>query len=469
MAHSDTYIDPALPISVARVSKVTGNPMLDVGYQCMDARPYFVFDPDGGASGEDAVMTALHPSRCAAPAQVGVYTSSGGAAAYQGTGTQNGGSLSFGGRQYSYGGEHLDLPAGRVNKWSKCKPIRYGKDAALTDTERQGTTSDRSEGYWYGVNITVQTDSWAEIHDVPFDYRRPRGGSFGEPFRLTDFSGYDHAAVPNLYGMLNADFLVTDVDIPAPVSLDIDYGGANSTGLDFLSSVVRETGAGSVESAFSAMYAMVLLDGWAAAMKTERNEVSPVYDPDREAWNRGFNFSAYSLRDLVSGGLPTGSHRVSVFLARQTGNMLDVSGEWFSVAGVLFPSRAFAVPGATGLTVRAMTLITAPAAMAFGLTATADGFLFSVRLTAQSEDPVHVNVTTRVGVSSKGEEFDLVWRGTVIQTKILSYRWREDFHMMVMPGQTVSGIDVMLYSYYQAGTTTAGEGITDGSVIVPEG
>ena len=474
MAHTKTYIDPSLPLSLARVSEVTGNPVLDVGYQCKDSRPYFRF-----TGGGESYYTAVHPSSAAAETEVGVYTRGSvvkdgaehASMEYAGAGTQSGGTLSYGGGMYTNtGAEHEDVRLFLVNKWSKCKPIRYDKKTPLTDAERQGETSDRADGYWYGVRIASQVSSWDEVHEVPFDYLAPEDGDW---MRLTDFSGYDHAAAANLSGTTGFDYLVTDVEIDAAVSLLIDVAGANTTGIDILSSIMREISAGTIESAFSSMYAMALVDGYACAMKCSTGDVSPIYDADRDVWNSGFRFTPYALRDLIPGGLETGGHKFSVFLARQAGGMLDVSGAWFSVAGKVFPSRAFAVPGLTGLAVEARTLVTAPPATARITSVTQEGISITATI-----DPsllvqtTHARLSLTIGTGTtagRTEEFDFYRVGNLMQhTHFFTYSWRDDLRMMVMPGQTITGVNLRISTWYQSGVTTAGTGVLNGSVTIPE-
>ena len=59
MAHSATHIDPALPLSIARVAGVTGNPLLDTMSQCCDVRPYLA---NHHAAGRHAEHTTRHPT-----------------------------------------------------------------------------------------------------------------------------------------------------------------------------------------------------------------------------------------------------------------------------------------------------------------------------------------------------------------------------------------------------------------------
>ena len=90
-----------------------------------------------------------------------------------------------------------------INKWAKCKPIRYPKTGELTATERRGKPADITAGIIYGVKIgsVGATQEYATLHDITFDYvGKPTGGITSEPFRILDFVGYDHEARPSLNG-----------------------------------------------------------------------------------------------------------------------------------------------------------------------------------------------------------------------------------------------------------------------------
>lgn len=476
MAHSKTYIDPALPLSIARVAAVTGNPMLDIGWQCSDARPYFAFTRTymvGDIQTTDTIYTTLSPNMSKAASEVRVYKIQTETPEYAGTGSQNGGLLTFNGNQYKYS----NIPAfrevllGKINKWSKSKPIRYNKVAALTDAERQGATYDQAEGYWYGVKIAMPTTDYYTIHNVDFDYHRPRGGAQNEPYRLTDFSGYDHKAMPNLYGALLANSIISDEAIESVVDLTIDYAGNNTTGLDILSSIMKVAAADTPEAAFSAVYAIVLIDKWASALalsdggtSTEGTRtVKPVYS-DGE-WHTRFSFLAYAIRDLVSSGLTPGEHTLSVFLVWGD-HMLDKTGAWQDVSGnKLYDGRAFAVPDATGLTVLVKEAVpTAPKATAGILSANTTSLSFMVNLASRTDDPVYVKVTVRVGTGSNKAKTSTFPVG--VTGEFFQFNWKDDLGMTVRAGQTVTNINVTLTSWVDEDKQTAGQGITNGSVTI---
>lgn len=76
---------------------------------------------------------------------------------------------------------------GKINMWAKYKPVRYNKMAEITENERAATNYGLQFGIVYTgeglVNEAKKTNSgWA--------YLPPRGGSYNEPYRLSDFDKY---------------------------------------------------------------------------------------------------------------------------------------------------------------------------------------------------------------------------------------------------------------------------------------
>lgn len=97
---------------------------------------------------------------------------------------------------------------GRINKWSKIKPIlvAYPYDD-VEESEDKLRESDTSNGYYYGVKIVTKNP--CEIHTHAFAYKPPILGENWD--RLTDWDGYDHNAKP--YPAINADWIKDDGDL----------------------------------------------------------------------------------------------------------------------------------------------------------------------------------------------------------------------------------------------------------------
>jgi hypothetical protein len=78
-----------------------------------------------------------------------------------------------------------------INKWSKFKPIRSDIQGSLSDFSA-------SDGNW-GLTIPTIEDINNLVSEYPnakWEYNLPRGAGNQEYYRLRDFNGYNHAAVP---------------------------------------------------------------------------------------------------------------------------------------------------------------------------------------------------------------------------------------------------------------------------------
>lgn len=131
---------------------------------------------------------------------------------------------------------------GRINKWSRHKPVRYPQAAPLSDNYPQqaggvttyidqweGNETDKNQGIRYGLKATIpHGTNIVAIHDTSFDYvAYPHPGT--DFCRLSDFDGYDHNAEPNLTGS-RIDEISADVPY---LFVDINYydTSVNPTGV----------------------------------------------------------------------------------------------------------------------------------------------------------------------------------------------------------------------------------------------
>lgn len=74
---------------------------------------------------------------------------------------------------------------GKINKWSKKKPVRHSNLGIMTDEQFRSVS--------YGLSFTEGGN-----HDYGiFSYSAPNGGS-SAPYRLTDFDGYNQNAQTGL-------------------------------------------------------------------------------------------------------------------------------------------------------------------------------------------------------------------------------------------------------------------------------
>ena len=80
----------------------------------------------------------------------------------------------------------------KINIWAKGKPVAYASCATLTDEQRRST----NQGLTPTSALVIEGTMW-KVSKEPWTYNPPKGGA-SEPFRLTDFDGYNHNAVPPL-------------------------------------------------------------------------------------------------------------------------------------------------------------------------------------------------------------------------------------------------------------------------------
>ena len=330
MAHSRTQIDATLPFSIARVANVTGNPMLDVGYQCMDARPYWAFS-GGGVT----FYTRLSPKKCTEDTVVDVYelttTTMDGyyynSMAYYGTGTQNGTTLIINTSSYTNTGSGpITIRLFHVNKWAKYKPQAIDQMADITDAQR-ATTS-----YPYGLNVSVPTYFY-ELHNTTYAYiGLPQSGSARIQARLTDFAGYNHKAEPDIRGSLSYD--------PASTRVIATFteGEPENTGAVSLAELVESFANHELTEYYPYLLASMLSDDGVAAYS---DYILPFLNDSPDslyASDQTFYRQLTSLSDYVANR----SWKLTVFFSSRE---LSIGPD---VTGVSIPASTdiFVVPGA---------------------------------------------------------------------------------------------------------------------------
>lgn len=100
--------------------------------------------------------------------------------------------------------------ASNINKWAKFKPVRYNSVKALTEAQRASVN--------YGLAApSTRTTPAATLSDT-WGYNRPRGGSLNEWYRVLDFEGYNHNALPPCSS-------IGDIDIYLAQQTSFSFGG----------------------------------------------------------------------------------------------------------------------------------------------------------------------------------------------------------------------------------------------------
>lgn len=258
--------------------------------------------------------------------------------------------------------------ASSINKWSKNKPIRYYDGSGivtreLNANERRGMVSEISAGYAWGVKLAAGTGKFEDVHDISFEYHRPRGTGQNEMYRMLDFYGYDHAAVPNLSGYL-PDRGTFDVEHSFDAQVIFDSAGVNTTGLDIATEVQTESGYSLADcypfvlvsnTAKTQFYAAALFNTNVTNPQTMKNLVTKL--KYNNAWQRDFfcNFSTFPYKS-------SGNWLVSLFITYKFSQDLDikVDGSWFNVQGRLFTAKPYGLPNAIGKIITMSSADTTP-------------------------------------------------------------------------------------------------------------
>jgi hypothetical protein len=185
------------PIGIASIAQCTGNPMMDLGFQCMDSKPYFRY-----VNGSNVVYTTIYPTRNAAAITAGTliaYTLSSvikdgityNAMSYLGTiTTATTTTITYNGTVYTWDNSYKVIRLFLVNKWSWFKPI-----AGFTQYE------DLTDAQIKSVNDSMEIPTYQKAYDClngvldgtgVWSYNAPVLGT--DTFRLADFIGYDNGA-----------------------------------------------------------------------------------------------------------------------------------------------------------------------------------------------------------------------------------------------------------------------------------
>lgn len=240
---------------------------------------------------------------------------------------------------------------GGINKWAKCKPIRYPKKEVLTSEERAGSTQDKMNGIFYGVKLSGVAGNIEDMHSVTFDYYPVRGGV--DWSRLTDFDGYDKNARPNPVGALPE---VIYVDLTNPRGdCYIDYSTSNTTGVNIGDAIASMATTSSIDLGDCYPCVLVTIDGmkYVRALWNSHYELNATNDGyttlrDNGAWWQNWAMLLSGLPDATEGKTLT----VTIFFMRSiaSAGMPDYRS-WVNVDGTLSANNGYACPDAVAKTI----------------------------------------------------------------------------------------------------------------------
>jgi hypothetical protein len=249
----------------------------------------------------------------------------------------------------------------KINIWSKVKPTEVaGKPGILTESDYYGTASDHSANIYWGIQVYVpDTVNITNIHNCTWTWaKRPTTW-----FRIMDFNGYDHAAVPNPAGSI-PDYAFINTKPSAGGKMDglyAYYVPNNTTGVDLSAALFDQQ---SLD--LTNVYPCILVDGYYTAL-TNLDAGVPRPLKYNNAYPGGVLYADLT-KPLYGGstpppfastdGTPT-TRQVSLFLMRlYNGTLLvpgtneDMANYWFQASsGIVAASKAAPVPGCTGKSV----------------------------------------------------------------------------------------------------------------------
>ena len=253
--NNGTTYNASSPLGLGTVANYTKNPILDVGYQCKDCRPYFAF-----TYSSTTYYTRVNPINFAVNDEIGIYSASQitkGGLTYTKMTRLSGKAtvltidpsftISYNNQTYTYdSSSNQDVFLNKLNPWSFYKPYEF---TGLTDTEYGQTRCgdlDNNTSYWdtliqsqsikYGFDWnTVYCGSASNVLSVSrstnsiWRYTRP-----STIFRLTDFIGYNkNALCPGISPEWSEN--QTPVKISTPnFSASYEYSNGNEYEIDFL-------------------------------------------------------------------------------------------------------------------------------------------------------------------------------------------------------------------------------------------
>lgn len=190
------------PYNLATLSQATGNPILDLGYQCCDMRPYFEYKKDNVF-----YYTTVHPKNLILSV-INVYEKyvknvdglEYDAMKYIGNTTATSGTtITFNDVVYTYTENIVNIRGFYINKWAAYKPVKSTTSSELSDVDRFGV----------GINGGIKPEWPLEERDVVnlneeelellltemlnnnfyWIYESPEPND-EDWFRMTDFIGY---------------------------------------------------------------------------------------------------------------------------------------------------------------------------------------------------------------------------------------------------------------------------------------
>lgn len=171
---------------------------------------------------------------------------------------------------------------GRINKWSRHKPVRVNQPGIITDAQFKSAN--------FGLTIPAKsTDFKTAINNATYSYNPPRPGT--DWCRLTDFDKYSHTAVSPLINCQAISFDRTFIDEQYIFPLTLNHRGHDdyNIGLDefpgfssmYLGCIIEytQTGSSTIYRLFKTASTTIGQSGFSVTFENlyGRNMVNPRY------------------------------------------------------------------------------------------------------------------------------------------------------------------------------------------------
>lgn len=401
---------------------------------------------------------------------------------------------------------------GRVNKWSRIKPIHYPGKFRLSLEDFRGTAQMIAAGIVYGLAVpgNYSNPDPAAIHATSWDYvGYPNGpdmeSQYGgqSPYRFFDFEhpdttpsqqtrvGYSGNARADLGGKIpsTSKFWIggSQSESAGDSVVNAEYSPNNTEGVRIAEFIVRTSSdevidENTLKARLANCYPGILIGNYVTALTHgSTNTALPLWHNNAWTSDNWYVDMSKVLGKTVPGGGQAGkapwtsatSATASLVLIypQTSGSTLiaagdagtDVAAYWVYLSSDLaWNASFFPIPGATGVAVELSKHTTSTIANVTAITKTSSGFNVTYAFSANYNGAVSVLITASVSQSggtsatvTRTISFTSVTGGT---SHTASYGWSADFDLFPMPGDTYN-VTVSIHTTI-GGRQTAGEGMT---------
>lgn len=229
---------------------------------------------------------------------------------------------------------------GKVNKWSKNKPYDINKMAPLTDAEKKGTAAQNNAGIFFGLKVGSGGTDLTKLHEATYDYvGYPKGGN--SVYRILDFDGYDHNAVPTINGTIPTETYY-NLDKYFVCTIVYDYNHTNTTGVDIAEIINSDSDA----TKFESYYPCILVGNYARGLFNQNSNTQTTIKYNN-AWYTKFycDFTGYP-------GIGAGTKTCTLFFIRElyVQGIIDLRS-WVNVGSILSARQGYTIPNAVAVPV----------------------------------------------------------------------------------------------------------------------